>query len=67
MSSIIEENFPDALRKMIREQMNDHTDAMAGGSCKDFADYRYMAGVIAGLALAERDLLDLLERSSEPS
>ena len=30
-------------------------------------EYRYMAGVIAGLALAERDLLDLLERADETS
>ena len=49
-SEIIMDNFPDALRKMIREQMNDHTDVMAGGSCKDYGEYRYMAGVIAGLA-----------------
>ena len=66
-SEIIIDNFPDVLRKMIREQMNDHTDVMAGGSCKDYGEYRYMAGVIAGLALAERDLLDLLERADETS
>jgi|TARA_R100000458_G_scaffold59688_1_gene71169 hypothetical protein len=59
------ENFPDALRKMLREKMNDHSDALVGGSCQDFSDYRYMCGIIAGLALAERDLLDLLERGED--
>ena len=41
--------------------MNDHSDAISGGGCKDFGEYRYLTGVIAGLALIERDLLDLLE------
>tara|TARA_R100001591_G_scaffold80722_1_gene87788 strand:- start:116 stop:322 length:207 start_codon:yes stop_codon:yes gene_type:complete len=66
-SEIIIDNFPDALRNMIREQMNNHTDVMAGGGCKDYGEYRYMIGIIAGLALAERDLLDLLERAEETS
>ena len=65
MNELITENFPDALRKMLREQMNDHSDALVGGSCKDFGEYRYMTGVIAGLALAERDLLDLIERGEQ--
>jgi len=45
--------------------MNDHSDAISGGSCKDFSDYKYMTGIIAGLALAERDLLDLIERGEQ--
>jgi len=65
MQPLSTENFPDALRKMMREQMNDHSDALVGGSCKDFSEYRYMCGIIAGLALAERDLLDLLERGED--
>lgn len=47
------------LRAKIRERMNDTADALAGGSAKDFGDYRNLCGVIHGLALAERDLLDL--------
>tara|TARA_R110000822_G_scaffold46863_1_gene124671 strand:- start:150 stop:347 length:198 start_codon:yes stop_codon:yes gene_type:complete len=65
MNELITENFPDALRKMLREQMNDHSDALVGGNCKDFGEYRYMTGVIAGLALAERNLLDLIERGED--
>jgi len=61
MAEMSRENFPDALRGKIRERMNDHSDAISGGGCKDFSDYRYLTGIIAGLALVERDLLDLLE------
>jgi hypothetical protein len=28
----------------------------------DFADYKHQTGIIAGLALAEREILDLVER-----
>ena len=65
MNDLSTQNFPDALRKMIRERMNDHSDAISGGSCKDFSEYKYMTGVIAGLALIERDLLDLIERGEQ--
>ena len=47
------------LRAKIRERMNDIADSLAGGSAKDFGEYRNLCGVIHGLALAERDLLDL--------
>ena len=41
--------------------MNDYTDDMANGVCVDFAGYQKLCGVIQGLALAERHLLDLVE------
>lgn len=47
------------LRSKIRDRMNDIADTIAGGSAKDFGEYRNLCGVIHGLALAERDLLDL--------
>ena len=28
---------------------------------KNFSEYKYLTGVIAGLAIVERDLLDLVE------
>jgi hypothetical protein len=51
-----------ALQVEIRKMLNDVTDSMAGGQCEDFADYKYRSGVIYGLALAERELLDLDSR-----
>lgn len=54
-------NLPEALRRRFRERLNEWADAVAGGSAGDFAHYRHMCGVIEGLALAERDLLDLVQ------
>lgn len=42
----------------IRRQMNDIADYMANGNCEDWADYKYQVGIIRGLALAERLLID---------
>lgn len=49
-------------RERLRIILNDTADNVAGGSAQDFASYRHMCGVIEGLALAERELLDLIER-----
>jgi|TARA_R110000744_G_scaffold362466_1_gene470538 hypothetical protein len=61
MAQFSKQNFPETLREKIRERMNDHSDAISGGGCKDFSEYKYLTGVIAGLAIVERDLLDLVE------
>lgn len=56
------------VRNKLREHLNDYADSLAQGSAKDFADYRYITGVIYGLALAEREVLDLksaLEHDNE--
>jgi hypothetical protein len=55
------DNFASVLRDKIRKDMNDYTDDMANGVCADFAGYQKLCGVIQGLALAERHLLDLVE------
>ena len=44
--------------------MNDYTDDMANGVCTDFSSYQKLCGVIQGLALAERHLLDLVEAAN---
>ncbi len=54
--------FAIVLRDKIRKDMNDYTDDMAGGACTDFSEYQKLCGVIQGLALAERHLLDLVEK-----
>jgi hypothetical protein len=56
------QQFADVLRKKIREQMNDYADDVAGGACHTFEDYKKLCGVIEGLALAERFLIDLREQ-----
>tara|TARA_R110001592_G_scaffold42518_2_gene138034 strand:- start:4071 stop:4217 length:147 start_codon:yes stop_codon:yes gene_type:complete len=41
--------------------MNETADAIATGSAHSFDEYQKMVGIIEGLALAERELLDLVE------
>lgn len=57
----MDEKILSVLRTKIRAQLNDLADNIAGDSAKDFGEYRYMCGVIHGLALAERELLDMAE------
>lgn len=58
-------SFVDVLRKMIRDDMNNYADDLAGGACADYAAYAKLCGVIQGLALAERHLLDLAKKATE--
>jgi hypothetical protein len=60
-----DENILEFLRKKVREIMNEHADHIACGSAVDWADYRFNVGVIEGLAKAERELLDMIERFTQ--
>lgn len=60
-----DENILEFLRKKVREMMNEHADHVACGAAVDWADYRYNVGVIEGLAKAERELLDMMERLTQ--
>lgn len=55
------DNFASVLRDKLRKDMNSYTDDMANGICHDYAAYQKLCGIIQGLALAERHLLDLVE------
>lgn len=61
------ENFSlvQELKRVIRNGMNELTDALAIGGAKDWADYQKQTGIIMGLAMAERELLDLLARAEK--
>ena len=54
--------FARVLREKIRTDMNNYADDLAGGQCRSFDEYQKLCGVIQGLALAERHLLDLAEK-----
>ena len=54
--------FARVLREKIRTDMNNYADDSAGGMCRTFDEYQKLCGVIQGLALAERHLLDLAEK-----
>jgi len=53
------------LRDKLRHDMNNYADDMAGGSCRSFEEYQKLCGLISGLALAERYLLDLQKEMEE--
>lgn len=55
-------DFARVLREKIRADMNNFADDAATGQCQSFEAYKQLCGVIQGLALAERHLMDLLEK-----
>ncbi|WP_339652312.1 hypothetical protein [Halopseudomonas pelagia] len=58
----IPDNTLSYLRQQLRRLMNETSDHLSTGACKDYSEYARCCGVIEGLALAERELLDLQER-----
>lgn len=57
--------FNEELRKRIRTDMNDMADHVDTGGCKNWDEYKYDTGLIQGLAMAERHLLDLVEAAEK--
>ena len=51
----------DKYKLRLRNLMNDRADNIATGSCASFDEYKHQSGVIEGLALAERELLDIIQ------
>lgn len=58
-------DYFEALRKRLRDDMNNFTDDMATGQCASFEAYKELCGVIRGLAIAERHLLDLAKNTED--
>ncbi len=56
------QDFARVLREKIRTDMNNYADDLSGGACRSFEEYQKLCGVIQGLAIAERHLLDLAEK-----
>ena len=52
----------DSTIKEIEERRNGITQALIGGSAKDFAEYRSMCGEIRGLSIAHSYLTDLVRK-----
>lgn len=59
------DSFAAVLRDKLRADMNNYADDVATGQCIDYASYKHLCGVIQGLALAERHLLDLVKKAEE--
>lgn len=50
----------DVLVQKCDEHIQSHTEFLAGGGAKEFPEYKEVVGVIRGLTLAKREILDLL-------
>jgi hypothetical protein len=59
------QEFARVLREKLRTDMNNYADDCAGGACRNFEEYQKLCGIIQGLALAERYLLDLAQKVEE--
>ena len=54
--------FARVLRYQIRKDLNNYADDLASGQCRTFDEYQKLCGVIQGLAIAERYVIDLAEK-----
>jgi hypothetical protein len=45
--------------------MNNYADDLSAGVCQSFDQYQKLCGIIQGLALAERYLIDLAKKVEE--
>ena len=52
----------DHLFNKLTERDKLTTASMVDASCKDFAEYKYLCGVIQGLRLAKMEVQDLVQR-----
>ena len=59
------QDFANVLRNQIRTDMNNYADDIAGGACRNFEEYQKLCGVIQGLAMAERYILDLAKKAED--
>jgi hypothetical protein len=57
--------FIRVLREKIRTDMNNYADDVATGACQDFSAYKELCGVIRGLAIAERHILDIVQAANK--
>ena len=63
MSLLQAHAFAEEVRRTVRIYMNELKDNVALGSAKSFEEYQRTVGQIEGLAIAERELLNLLSAS----
>jgi hypothetical protein len=55
----------DYLNKKYTELKQSRADVLAEGVMKDFGEYQNLCGVIQGLSLAQREIMDLVRNLKE--
>ena len=61
---MLDQSLFSAYRKILPNLMNERADDLAMGGAKSFDEYQKMVGIIEGLATAEREMLDQMEKQS---
>ena len=62
---MLDESLFSAYRKVLRGLMHERADDLAMGGAPTFDAYQKVVGIIEGLATAERELLDLLDKQKK--
>jgi hypothetical protein len=60
-----QQKLTEHLNKKFEELKRTRADVLAEGVMKDFGEYQNMCGVIQGLSLAQRELMDLVRNLKE--
>lgn len=58
-------DMAQALHKAITDLVQHRSETLISGQIKDFAEYQRLVGVVEGLRLAERELLELQRNQQE--
>ncbi len=53
--------YAEYLSEKLQLEIKDHGDAVARGACADFGEYKYQAGIIRGLMIANGILQDAMQ------
>jgi hypothetical protein len=61
----MEEQLLELLHNKLDELKQSFIGPLGDGTAKDFGEYQNMSGVIRGLALAQREIADLVRRLKE--
>jgi hypothetical protein len=65
MSIEQQESFEYLIKKKLRKHLNNKADDLALEGAPDYADYRHRVGVIEGIAIAEREVIDLIDAAKK--
>lgn len=58
-------DMAQVLHKAITDLVQHRSETLISGQIKDFAEYQRLVGVVEGLRLAERELLELQRNQQE--
>ena len=61
-NEITELSLSEHMKVKFNEIRKDYNNHLGSGACRDFSEYEKMVGIIECINLAERELLDYMQR-----